>query len=786
MNEKPHILGILNPDDYPKNQQKLVKDFNAKLLALSEKNARLTMTVSQKDQRIQNKINETSRIYNINLTKNLIEDEIYDYSHDEEIAWLKELGLPIPCPLDKFVKKSLEKVVSEKSKQEYKNHFDRDLLLKAYDEGNLNHTLEYEAFSPSDEDYHTIRHTILLSKEPASNDIIAMCSARDITSLVQSNKQLHKAKELNDENFYVMEALLRDFSSVWIVNYKTLGIRLFRINKDTVIKDVINQAKDYPDYKTFIEHFINNYVSPKDKDRLFVESEISTVMGELAKNGVYTLNFLQINDKNEEKYHRMTFAKVNEDNFIFALKNVNDIVRTEIKSAERKARLEQYEVDFSSMELIHEALGSGSWGIIFDESGQILSCNWSSTFRKMLGYESEEDFPNRVESLLDLLYGEDREPMLKAFRDTVNDYSGKSTYDVQYRVYTRNRGLRWFHALGRLSRRSDGSPIKFVGLFTDVTDKIESNNRKKEQLEIVNALNRDYLNIFKIDMKTHSAQIMKLDGYVTKGMNDYEDRIVPYDAMTRQYIKSRVYKEDAESLLDAMNLNQVQSKLSENKEYNYSYRILDDKNEIHYYQFKYIRLEEDNPESKVIVGFKNIDDVVQAKKERDSLLYLSQTDQMTKLLNKTSGQEQISNVLAAKRGGMFCILDIDHFKRFNDTYGHKAGDDVIIGVANIIKETFRDEDIKYRLGGDEFAVYMPSLHNEDLGLLVLNRFINNLKALVINSVNKEEIFASIGAGIVPPEKFISFEKLYSLVDSGVYKSKRVNGQSAVTFVEVED
>ncbi len=786
MNEKPHILGILNPDDYPKNQQKLVKDFNAKLLALSEENARLTMTVSQKDQRIQNKINETSRIYNINLTKNLIEDEIYDYSHGDEVGWLKELGLPIPAPFDDFIKTSVAKLVSDKSKIDYKKHFNRNQLLKAYENGDYMHILEYEAYNPNDEDFHIIRHSILLSKDTDSNDIIAMCSARDITNLVQSNKDLNKARELNDENFYIMEALLRDFSSVWIINYKSLGIRLFRINKDTVIKDAITQATKYPEYKTFIEHFINNYVSPKDKDRLLLKTEVSNVIEELEKKGVYNLNFSQINKQNLETYHMMAFAKMDEGNFIFALKNVDNIVRTEIKSAERKARLQQYEADFSSMELLHDALNSGSWSMTFDEKCQMTSCSWSPTFRRMLGYKSEEDFPNRLESWSDLLYGEDKGTTLKTFWDVVNDFTGKLTYDVYYRLYTKNQGIRWFHALGRLSRREDGSPVKFVGLFTDAQDKIENSRIEKEQNEIVNALSRDYLNIFKIDTKTHSAQIMKLDGYVTKGMNDYEDRIVPYDAMTRQYVKSRVFKDDMEPLLEAMNLDTVQSKLSESKEYNYSYRILDEKNEIHYYQFKYIRLEEDNPESKVIVGFKNIDDVVQAKKERDSLLYLSQTDQMTKLLNKTSGQEQISNVLAAKRGGMFCILDIDHFKRFNDTYGHKAGDDVIIGVANIIRDTFRDEDIKYRLGGDEFAVYMPNLFNEDLGLLVINRFITNLKSLTLNSVNNEEICLSIGAGIVPPEKFITFEKLYKLVDAGVYKSKRVNGQSAVTFVEVEE
>ena len=785
MNSKPHILGILNPGDYPKSQQKLVKDFNEKLLALSEENARLTMTVSKKDQHIQNSINGTARIYNINLTKNLIEDEIYDFTQGSEFAWLKELGLPIPTPFDDFVKVTLKDVVTEKSKEAYKNHFDRERLLKAYKNGDFMHTLEYEAYSPRYKDLHIIRHSILLTKETVSNDIIAMCSARDITKFVQSNQQLNIAKEQNDESFYVMEGLLRDFSSIWIVDYKTSAIRLFRENNNLAIQSAIEYAQDNPDYTSLLEYFVNNFVSQKDKKRIFQAARISTVIEKLNKNNIYTINYSQVDEKNNETYHMMAFTGMNESNLIFAIKNVDSVVRSEIKSAERKARLEQYESDFSTIELLHDALNSASWGMTFDENFQMTSCSWSPTFRRMLGYKTEEDFPNRFESFTDLLYAEDRDSALKKFWDTVNDRSGKLSFDVQCRLYTKNQGIRWFHSLGRLSRRKNGSPIRFVGLLTDIQDKIESIAIEKEQKEIVNALSRDYLNIFKVDIKTGSGQIMKLDGYVTKGINDYADNIFPYDAIVRQYIKNRVYNGDKDFLLEAMNLNTVQKKLAENKEYNYSYRVIDN-NEIHHYQFKYIRLEEDNPDSKIIAGFKNIDDVVQAKKERDSLLYLSQTDQMTGLFNKTCGQEQVSNALSEKSGGMFCILDIDHFKRFNDTYGHKAGDEVIIGVANIIKDTFRDEDIKYRLGGDEFAIYMPNLFNEDLGLLVINRFIHNLKSLVIDSVDKEEICVSIGVGIVMPEKFITFEKLYDFVDTGVYKSKKVNGESAVTFVNMSE
>lgn len=102
-------------------------------------------------------------------------------------------------------------------------------------------------------------------------------------------------------------------------------------------------------------------------------------------------------------------------------------------------------------------------------------------FRKMLGYKSEEDFPNRLESWSDLLHEEDKAYVMKEYWDTVRDYSGEKTYDVRYRLLTKNAGWRWFHAAGRLSRREDGSPVTFVGFFIDIDDEKKMEARLEAQ-----------------------------------------------------------------------------------------------------------------------------------------------------------------------------------------------------------------------------------------------------------------------------------------------------------------
>lgn len=132
-----------------------------------------------------------------------------------------------------------------------------------------------------------------------------------------------------------------------------------------------------------------------------------------------------------------------------------------------------------AMDLIHASLGSGPWNMEFDESGNMISCFWTDTFRHMLGYKNAEDFPNVLESWSDLLYEEDKPHVMQEYWDTVQDYTGAKTYNVEYRLLTRNNGWRWFHAAGRLARREDGSPIVFYGLFVDIDEK----KRMSEQLQ---------------------------------------------------------------------------------------------------------------------------------------------------------------------------------------------------------------------------------------------------------------------------------------------------------------
>lgn len=436
---------------------------------------------------------------------------------------------------------------------------------------------------------------------------------------------------------------------------------------------------------------------------------------------------------------------------------------------------EKLNKETNAMQIIHSVLNSGPWRIEFDEKGQILKCDWSDTFRKLLGFNLEEEFPNTLEAWSDRLHKSDKDAVLKAFWDTVNDTSGNTVYDVEYRLLTKNSGYKWYHAAGNIIRSADGKPQTYVGLFTDIDENKRNEINLMEQFNIVNALSRDYANILTINLTTRTIKPIKLGGYVPESFMEHYNADSSYDTFFTEYIEHRVYTEDKAFMNEAIALDTIIKKLNESDEYSSSYRI-EDNEELHFYEFKYMKLNSDT----IIVGIMNIDKIVNDAKEKQKLIILSETDRMTGLLNRVSGELKVEDNLKQGNGGLFILLDIDHFKNFNDTYGHGVGDKVIINVANCLKTAFREHDIVFRLGGDEFSAYAAEVHDKKIAEAIINRFIDNLKTIVIPEIGETVITASIGATIIKSGEPADFGDNYKLIDSGVYESKKVSG-SYVTF-----
>jgi diguanylate cyclase (GGDEF)-like protein len=92
------------------------------------------------------------------------------------------------------------------------------------------------------------------------------------------------------------------------------------------------------------------------------------------------------------------------------------------------------------------------------------------------------------------------------------------------------------------------------------------------------------------------------------------------------------------------------------------------------------------------------------------------------------------------------MLDIDHFKRVNDTYGHPSGDKVICQVTDICRHMSREIDVVARLGGEEFAVFLPG-SDSDQAVAVAERIRSRVEAIAVQSLNGQAIHFTVSLGV---------------------------------------
>lgn len=164
------------------------------------------------------------------------------------------------------------------------------------------------------------------------------------------------------------------------------------------------------------------------------------------------------------------------------------------------------------------------------------------------------------------------------------------------------------------------------------------------------------------------------------------------------------------------------------------------------------------------------------------LYELAITDGMTKLTIHRYFQVRLEQELVrARRYNLplsLMMIDIDYFKKFNDTYGHPEGDRVLIQVAKLMKECTRETDVCARYGGEEFAVVVPDTNDAD-AYFVAERFRKRVESTPI-LIEEQKVFIAVSIGLTTfrGEKGIRKEELIDRADKALYYAKR-NGRNRV-------
>ena len=174
-------------------------------------------------------------------------------------------------------------------------------------------------------------------------------------------------------------------------------------------------------------------------------------------------------------------------------------------------------------------------------------------------------------------------------------------------------------------------------------------------------------------------------------------------------------------------------------------------------------------------------------KLREALQAQSVKDPLTQLFNRRYMEEslerEIHRCVRANKGLGLIMADVDHFKKFNDQFGHDAGDLVLTEFANLLMSSFRTSDIVCRYGGEEFIIIMPAVSKE----IVLKRaesLRETIKSLAISakSVELPKVTSSFGVSYMSGKTVVAVDKLLKAADVALYEAKK-SGRDRVQVSE---
>ena len=174
-------------------------------------------------------------------------------------------------------------------------------------------------------------------------------------------------------------------------------------------------------------------------------------------------------------------------------------------------------------------------------------------------------------------------------------------------------------------------------------------------------------------------------------------------------------------------------------------------------------------------------DRIHGKAKREKLTKLAETDQLTGLYNKVTTEKKIKEFMEENPDmqSMLFVLDIDNFKKINDTMGHAFGDEVLRTIGQRIKMEFRASDIIGRAGGDEFIIFLKNLREEEYIIKEAQKVENFFKDFKVGDYTKYAATASIGCAVFPREG-ADFETLYKAADQALYQAKQ-RGKNQLAF-----
>jgi PAS domain S-box-containing protein len=190
--------------------------------------------------------------------------------------------------------------------------------------------------------------------------------------------------------------------------------------------------------------------------------------------------------------------------------------------AETEAAFRVAEYDIMKYMLTSHALNIAHWDMdIIDLDDPVNPKNaffWSKEFRNLLGFSDETEFPNILSSWSSRLHPDDYERTVSAFAAHINDRTGKTSYDMEYRLQLKSGEYRHFHAFGSTMRDIDGMPLRIAGALRDITENVQMRETLKHREKMLNAVNQAASYLLTSDIDSYEVSLYQSMKVMTEAL----------------------------------------------------------------------------------------------------------------------------------------------------------------------------------------------------------------------------------------------------------------------------
>lgn len=174
---------------------------------------------------------------------------------------------------------------------------------------------------------------------------------------------------------------------------------------------------------------------------------------------------------------------------------------------------------------------------------------------------------------------------------------------------------------------------------------------------------------------------------------------------------------------------------------------------------------------------------IELEKAYEQMRNMAMTDPLTCIANRRCFFAELNTEMQCQRPLSMVMLDIDHFKKINDTYGHDTGDQILVGIGALLQDNTRKTDIVARVGGEEYAILLPNTCRQE-ALHIISRIKTMVETAAFTIPSGEKITATISAGLCTITNFcgINRDDLYKYADKALYFSKN-NGRNSISIFD---